>query len=383
MTIFMILLFCVWAIPASSFAATIHVPANEPTIQAGIDAATAGDIVLVADGIFRGLGNRDLDFNGKAVTVCSENGPKYTVIDCERKGRGFLFRNNETRATVVAGLTITNGYANYGGAVRCNSSPTILNCRIIANQAEESGGGIFCTLQGCRIENCEIVHNYAYRGGGIYISHAAAEIINCTIIGNSSEIFGGIYTIFDYQYTPFIINSILWDNISVKGENYQLYSTYNFNNNLYRGNFILSYSNIDQDGFDNEGKHNIRQNPMFEDTQQGNFNLSIGSPCIDKGMTFTHHATDLKGNYRVFDGDGDGIAVADMGAYEYGSFQIVRGDLNSSMSVDLGDALLALRILNGIQPLGGFNPIAARLGTHKRLKLEDAVYILQVMTKLR
>ena len=64
-------------------ATTIHVPADQPTIQAGIDAAADGDTVLVADGTYTGDGNRDIDFGGKSIVLKSENGPVLTVIDCE------------------------------------------------------------------------------------------------------------------------------------------------------------------------------------------------------------------------------------------------------------------------------------------------------------
>jgi hypothetical protein len=67
-------------VPAAS-AAVIHVPADQPTIQAGIDAAMNGDTVLVADGTWRGPDNRDLNFRGKAITLQSENGPHNCIID--------------------------------------------------------------------------------------------------------------------------------------------------------------------------------------------------------------------------------------------------------------------------------------------------------------
>ncbi len=39
--------------------------------------------MLVADGIYTGEGNRDIDFLGKAITVRSENGPESCIIDCQ------------------------------------------------------------------------------------------------------------------------------------------------------------------------------------------------------------------------------------------------------------------------------------------------------------
>ena len=49
----------------------INVPADAPTIQAGIDLAIDGDEVVVSDGTFSGPGNRNLDFRGKLITVRS------------------------------------------------------------------------------------------------------------------------------------------------------------------------------------------------------------------------------------------------------------------------------------------------------------------------
>ena len=88
-------------------------------IQAAIDAATHGDTVLVADGTYYGVGNKNLDFKGKAIKLRSENGPGSCVIDCEKSGRGFYFHSNEKEDSVVAGITVTNGFLEYrpGGGI--------------------------------------------------------------------------------------------------------------------------------------------------------------------------------------------------------------------------------------------------------------------------
>ena len=61
----------------------IKVPEDCKTIQQAIDTAQNGDTVLVADGIYTGEGNRDIDFRGKAIVVRSENGYENCIIDCQ------------------------------------------------------------------------------------------------------------------------------------------------------------------------------------------------------------------------------------------------------------------------------------------------------------
>jgi len=124
------------------------VPSQYPTIQAAIDASVDGDVVIVADGVYTGTGNRDIDFGGKMLTVRSENGPANCIIDCQGSGsnrhRGFYFHTNETAAAVLDGFTIQNGYAPYnepcywsGGGILCqdNANPTIRNCILRWNRA--------------------------------------------------------------------------------------------------------------------------------------------------------------------------------------------------------------------------------------------------------
>ena len=193
-----------------TFAAVIHVPADHPTIQSGIDAAKDGDTVLVADGIYRGEGNVNIDFKGKQITVKSQNGAEATTIDCGRnpETRGFIFQNKETNATVLDGFTIKNGRHEFGGGIFCNNaSPTIQNCTISWNKAVENdhgtghGGGIYCFNSEAKIIDSKISNNIAEstHGGGIYfegnkdkdivfrVNSYEPNLISCTISENAGS----------------------------------------------------------------------------------------------------------------------------------------------------------------------------------------------------
>lgn len=117
---------------------------DAPTIQAGIDSASVGDSVLVADGTFTGAGNKDILFIGKAICVTSMNGAGATTIDCEGSGRGFNFTVDEGVDSHLSGIAIINGGGvDEGGGIRINSaSPTITECVIRNCSAVDDGGGI-------------------------------------------------------------------------------------------------------------------------------------------------------------------------------------------------------------------------------------------------
>ncbi|MHC4068839.1 MAG: right-handed parallel beta-helix repeat-containing protein [Planctomycetota bacterium] len=188
---------------ASAPAAVKYVPTTDyPNIQAGIDACQDYDAVIIAPGTYSGAGNRNLRFNGKAITVSGTNvsGENATVIDCtgSPRARGFLFFAGEDANSKITTLTIKNGYGFSGGAVYCfnNSSPTIKNCTFTENSAI-FGGAIACenTNTKPKITNCNIKANSAlYGGGAIYCSAASPTISNCIIVENQAPHGGAIYS---------------------------------------------------------------------------------------------------------------------------------------------------------------------------------------------
>ena len=176
------------------------------TIQAAIDAAVDGDEVVVADGIYTGDGNRDIDFGGKLVTVRSSTGPETCIIDCEgtnceESHRGVYFHNGETTAAVFEGFTIRNGYVgNSGGGMLIEeASPTVTNCIFTDNWAIHycaSGpkrGGAVAVLQGAPVfTDCLFFDNYARGychndslGGGLF-SSGSPTLIRCVFRENTA-----------------------------------------------------------------------------------------------------------------------------------------------------------------------------------------------------
>ncbi len=192
----------------------IHVPADYNTIQAAINAAVDGNIIIVADGTYTGGGNRDIDFLGKAIIVTSENGPANCIINCQGSfstpHRGFYFHSGEANDSIVSGFTIINGFGpqetmgsgsySAGGAIMCKqSSPTIEDCIFQNNEADDSdywgrGGAINCYNSHAVISNCTFENNRACYGGGLYAEKDSLTITDCTFTGNTATWGGAVET---------------------------------------------------------------------------------------------------------------------------------------------------------------------------------------------
>ena len=188
-------------------AAVIHVPGDQATIQAAINAAANGDTIQVAPGTYV----ENINFLGKAIQVTSDQGASVTVIDGNQADSVVSFISREGPQSVLSGFTLRNGkaaaLAGYrGGGIRIeNSSPTIRGNIVTNNTAGDGGGGISSSfgspvIQGNIITGNGQIPGYSggIGGGGVAIGGAsAAQLLNNTISGNSwSSSSGGGVTMF-------------------------------------------------------------------------------------------------------------------------------------------------------------------------------------------
>ena len=225
------------AVAPPVLADTLLVPSEYPTIQAGIDAAVDGDTVLVADGTYTGVGNRDIDFGGKAITLQSANGAGATTIDIQankaQAHRAFDFRSGETEASMVKGFTVLNGLMNRGGAVLCEdgSSPQFQSCIFQNNSAdqvvaEDGGGAVYALGSSPAFIECDFVQNqveanFIYGGGGAVRSQSGSSptFTLCTFSENSAfgtDSDGGAVAVWDgghpeFYSCTFTANQAVWD----------------------------------------------------------------------------------------------------------------------------------------------------------------------------
>src|SRR6185436_12100644 len=152
-------------------------------------AAVADDQILVTNGTYR-VGGTSVDgfaTNRVAVTnvvsVQSVNGPQFTVID----GSGTVRCAYMMDGSSMAGFTLTNGVAESGGGVMCQSEESFIsNCVLAGNSASVADGG---GASAGTLNHCVLTGNSAPLGLG---GGASGSILNnCTLTGNSAREGGG------------------------------------------------------------------------------------------------------------------------------------------------------------------------------------------------
>lgn len=315
-------LICGFGFTSTALGIVINVPFDQPTIQAGIDAAVNGDEIIVAPGIYNEVINfsdGQLEPADKEIVLRSSHGADVTIIDAQGIPSSVVTcESGATSSTVIDGFTLRNGTGTVlgvalrgGGMLNFMASPAVLNCIFEQNTASfGDGGAVFNFFASPYFANCVFHDNTAPEGGAIYNDTSFPRLDNCVITDNSATEGGAAYNF--NGSAPLFLNCILWGNTATSF------------GVVFAGSGvpIARYSNI-EDGFLGEG--NVDVNPLFVNDLT-DFHLQAGSPCIDAGDSTSVAETlfvDLDGNARGADdpdtpdtGKAVFALVVDMGAYE-------------------------------------------------------------------
>ena len=312
---------CVLAIllvlaPEILLATTINVPADQPTIQAGVLVASPGDTVLVDCGTYL---EHDIPLPDGVFVLSASGDPDCVVIDAQLMGRVFLC--DSTNPT-IEGITITGGQVelNGGGVNLYNSTASFSNCMFIGNSCTDwensRGGAVYSEHSSPVFNNCEFINNTCGAAGAVYCKYGAPEFINCmfegnhasgggaligrsasvacvgcTFIGNTATTWGGAIFL-SFASSPVLTQCTFYGNEAASVGGGALYCMENIavevDNSILWGNLPeeiiveigssvqAQCSNI-QGGWDGAG--NIDLDPVFCDPDLGDFTLRNDSPC--------------------------------------------------------------------------------------------------------
>ncbi len=308
----------------SFLGAGIFVVQGEPTITRNIisgnraeqtnPGAYGAQTYAIGGGIFVGFSARPLITQN----TLSGNTAKGRSGDAYSQGIGAgisVYAGEPLPTRIDANLIVDNTASDFSGGINVGtttvgSSNSIITNNVIAGNAAARG-------------DATGLQSY---GGGAYFYYANVVFTNNTVQGNSADIGGGLMLgyIFPSPSNPSTVNQVvITNNLIIRnaaqggGGVYVEESPQTFAANDVFGNTPNQYQPLAQDRTGQSG--NISAEPLFVNETLRDFHLQAGSPAIDRGVNQGAPPTDFDGVNRPIDGDADGVAVVDMGAFEFSS----------------------------------------------------------------
>ncbi len=170
------------------------------TIQAALDAANPGDVIKVAQGVYRDIHHIPaLDSSVLTATqvvavqksvillggftttnwLSPDPSAHPTIIDAEHRGRALLVIGDIR--PVIEGFTMTRGDASGLGG-----QPAVVGAPL------DVGGGVYVLTATVTLRANRILSNTApLGGGGLYLAHTHAIVVDNAIISNTAGFIGG------------------------------------------------------------------------------------------------------------------------------------------------------------------------------------------------
>ena len=313
----------------------------------GEEAALTGDLDITDDLTITGggAGNTIIDGSGldrvfETIDAITFNLTGLTVqggVAANEFAGGIQNRNG---TVTISDSVVRDNVAWAGGGIDNDGTMVITNSTIIDNTADSGGGGGIDNDGTITIINSTIAGNFAEGNAGGIFAFGTMTIINTTIANNTARtsIGGGISTGGGGSFT--VNNSTISGNTASGGGGGIAHET----GTLELQNTIVA-GNSDPNSPDCSGSITSLGNNLIGDTTscgivlvpitdltgdpgldaliddgtpgEGFFPLLPGSQAIDTGDDSTCPSTDQLGTLRPQDGDGDGMAICDIGAYEF------------------------------------------------------------------